>query len=84
LELYFNPDAAAKGTRGTAKVGSGTAGSKQRRSPAAGAAFVTGAKAAQQVESLNRAGFLAAPPQAFLALITDWRSARTNTNAPPQ
>lgn len=49
---------------------------------------MTGTKAAQEVEgfmdSLSRNGYVAAPPQEFLALMTDWRSARTNNTANTQ
>lgn len=47
--------------------------------------FVSGTKAAQGVEgfldSLTRNGYLTAPPTEFLALMTDWHSARTNNSA---
>lgn len=50
--------------------------------------FVSGTKAAADVESFiasfSRNGFLAAPPDEFLALLTDWRSARTHSHALPQ
>lgn len=49
---------------------------------------MSGTKAAVEVEgfldSLSRNGFLAAPPNEFLALMTDWRSPRTDSQAPPQ
>lgn len=49
---------------------------------------VSGTKAAADVESFitsfSRNGFLASPPDEFLALLTDWRSARTHNHAQPQ
>jgi hypothetical protein len=49
--------------------------------------FVSGTKAADVesfITSFSRNGFLAAPPDEFLALLTDWRSARTHSHAQPQ
>lgn len=50
--------------------------------------FVSGTNVAADVESFiasfSRNGFLAAPPDEFLALLTDWRSARTHSHALPQ
>lgn len=37
----------------------------------------------EYVASLSRNGFLVAPPQEFLALLTDWRSPRAATNISP-
>lgn len=73
-----------RGRPGGISSGSGSGSSQQQTKKW----FVTGTKAAQEVEgfmdSLSRNGYVAAPPQEFLALMTDWRSARTNNTANTQ
>lgn len=68
--------------------GGGLGGSSGHSRPPGKKWFVAGCKAAGEVEgfmaSLSRNGFLAAPPHEFLALMTDWRSPRTNSHAEPQ
>lgn len=69
-------------------LGGSSSGSNSPRQPAGKKWFVSGTKAAVEVEgfmdSLSRNGFLAAPPNEFLALMTDWRSPRTDSHAQPQ
>lgn len=38
----------------------------------------------QYVDSLSRNGFITAPPQEFLALLTDWRASREVTSSTPE
>jgi hypothetical protein len=78
-------DSAGKGRTCGSGAGSGCGSPRQP----AGKQWVGGStRKAHEVEgfvaSLSRNGYLAAPPNEFLALMTDWRSARTNSHAEPQ
>lgn len=83
LELCVASDSTSKSKTGTCSSNSSSSGQSPPKK-----LFVTGTKAAAEVEgfidSLARNGFLVAPPNEFLALMTDWRSARTNSHAEPQ
>jgi hypothetical protein len=85
LELCVAADSTSKSKGST--MGDGNRCSSPPQPPGK-RLFVSGTKAAQEVEgfmdSLSRNGFLAAPPNEFLALMTDWRSARTNSHGGPQ
>jgi hypothetical protein len=86
LELCVSADSTCKSKGST--VGDGNRSSSSPQQPPGKRLFVSGTKTAQEVEgfmdSLSRNGFLAAPPNEFLALMTDWRSARTNSHGGPQ
>jgi hypothetical protein len=58
--------------------GTGPSSSAPKRMPPSKAVAVE-----EYVSSLSRNGFITAPPQEFLALLTDWRSPRAATNITP-
>jgi hypothetical protein len=85
LEMCVGADSACKGKTGGSGAGSGCGSPRQ---PTGKQWMAGSSRKAQEVEgfvaSLSRNGFLTAPPDEFLALMTDWRSARTNSHAEPQ
>jgi hypothetical protein len=91
LEHHFSATHGGRGRLRTAhaharRPGSAAAAAQPTsRGVAAGPAGGSKAREAEAfVESQSRHGLLTAPPQAFLALMTDWGSLRTTTTAPPQ